>query len=89
MWTPDEDKWAAQRHFLSQRLTRVAFGEAGMAPEARKKRNKAAFDIDEVYGERKPAADPRKGLFKETLAREELLWHNNIPLPYQKKVKKD
>jgi hypothetical protein len=45
--------------------------------------NKDNYNIDEVFG--KAEEDIEKN-YKQALKNEELLWHNNVDLPYQKKL---
>lgn len=45
---------------------------------------KDKFDIEDVFGE-----DPLRKKYKEALKDEKLLWHNNIDLPYEKKINRD
>ena len=51
------------------------------------------YKIEDVYGQEKnqeiDESEQRKKKFLDTIKDESKLWHNNIRLPYQKKVKKD
>lgn len=89
VWTLDEEKWVSKRHFLSQRLTKVSWADSGISKGSKKSKKKAQTDIENVYGTQKEEESGRQKLFKETLTNEERLWHNNIPLPYQKKIKRE
>ena len=46
--------------------------------------DKDKYDIEEVFGE-----DPLRKKYKEALKDEKLLWHNNIDLPYEKKINRE
>lgn len=90
-WTPnDSGEHEAVRRFLSQRLTRVlAPANASKTASKKPKKSKAKYDISEVYGDVDQQTTERQKLFTATLKEESTLWHNNMPLPYQKKLKRD
>ena len=91
----EETEFDCLKNFLSHRLTKVissrnAFSTAKPVVVNRKK-SKKVYDIEEVYGadreEEKDETGERKKLFLDSMKDESKLWHNNIRLPYQKKVK--
>lgn len=90
-WTRSETgEFEAVRRFLSQRLTQVITSENATKTGLKKhKKSKPKYDINAVYGDSDQQASDRQKLFNQTLKEESALWHNNMPLPYQKKLKRE
>lgn len=48
------------------------------------------YDIEQVFEEEKEKkVDPKVDKYRKALKEEEMLWHNNVNLPYQKKIKRE
>ena len=71
-----------KKYFLSQRVERICVSNK----ELKYTEN---YDIEEVFEEVADKKDTRKqDTYRSALKQEEMLWHNNVPLPYQKKIKR-
>lgn len=71
-----------KKYFVSQKIERVCVSQR----ELKYTRN---YDIEEVFEDVADKKDTKKRDFYRTaLKQEEMLWHNNVPLPYQKKIKR-
>lgn len=94
----EENEFDCERFFVNQRPTCVlatknAFSKVWVDENLEKRKKKKVFDIENVYGEKNgPENDimeAKKKIHLNSIRDESLLWHNNIKLPYQKKIKKD
>ena len=48
------------------------------------------YNIEQVFEEEtETKVDPKVDLYRQALKNEEMFWHNNVTLPYQKKIKRD
>ena len=72
-----------KKYFLSQRVEKICVSQR----ELKYTKN---YDIEEVFEDvaDKKKDNKKKNVYKEALKQEEILWHNNVPLPYQKKIKR-
>lgn len=71
-----------KKYFLSQRVERICVSRK----ELKYTEN---YDIEKVFEDVADRKDNKKqSAYRTALTQEELLWHNNVPLPYQKKIKR-
>lgn len=72
-----------KKYFLSQKVERLCLS----SQELKYTQN---YDIEAVFEDvaDPKKADKKKDKYKTALKQEEMLWHNNVPLPYQKKIKR-
>lgn len=93
----EDTEFDCHKTFLSHRLTKVLTSRNAFSTtktvEIIRKKTKKMYKIEDVYGQEKEQeideVEQRKKMFLDTIKDESKLWHNNIRLPYQKKVKKD
>lgn len=71
-----------KKYFLSQRVEQLCVG-------SRELKYTQNYDIEEVFEDvADKKSNKKQDTYKAALKQEEMLWHNNVPLPYQKKIKR-